>query len=228
MKICACLPLLHHPEKSLFEAAINDMRALCDEIIVMHDFRSSIDVGKFVSEELRITQQDPTFWHDYANRTTLLSRATRLGCECVMWLDDDELLGPSLTRERARNLCEEMIRGDYGQVIVQVRHMWNETHYRADGNFGTAKKTFFQLNPLMLKEPVFAWGPERKLHHFPNLDKPALEVQDYIVHFGLRTRSLREQNVLKYESADPECKFSCVPYNWLLDETGMELKPLIY
>lgn len=227
MKLCACLPLRYDPEKSMLRDAILSMRKLCDEVIVMHDFASSLPpVWLLASEDLRVTRQKDPSWNDWTNRLTLAARATRLGCDVIMWLDDDELPGITLTYDRCRELCQQMLDGNYGQVIVRVRHAWNDTQWRADGMFGQAKKTFFQVNPLMLKSPVFKWGPDKQLHHFPNLDLPALEVDDHIVHWGLRTPALREKNIAKYEAADSECKFSCVPYSWLRDTQNIELRPL--
>lgn len=226
MKLCGCLPLKYDPEKSLFDDCIRDLRAICDEIVVMHDWGSDNSIGRFVSEEIRVTQQEKPFWHDYANRITLAARAARLDCDFIVQLDDDELLGPSLTRERALEICRQVKEGNYSQARVSVRTVWNEKEWRADGIYEKQVKTFFQVNPLLLKNPSFQWGFDKQLHHFPNLDLPALKVEDYIYHFGLRTPSLRRKYVEKYERQDPECKFSAWPYAKHADEEGLILKPI--
>lgn len=228
MKLCACLPLNYDAEKSmLFSGALADMKRIADEVIVLHDYQSVRNMPNLnVSEELRIEHQDKPFWHDLANRMTLLTRAMRLGCDYVMQLDCDETLGPTLTRARALEICQAIKDGNYGQARVKVRTVWDDKHWRCDGIYENMVKTFFHVNPLMLKEPRFAWGPDKQLHHFPNLDLPALHVRDFIYHHGLRTPELRRKYVAKYEAADPDQKFSAWPYSKHADETGLKLLPL--
>jgi hypothetical protein len=227
------MPLKYDCEKSTLFDSLADLTNVCDEVVVLRDLGDrSLDMfpGTLkISEILHTIYQDRPSWNDWVNRVTLLVRAARLGCDFVMWLDDDERLGPDLTsRERIRNLCDTMARGNFGQVIVRVRHLWNETHWRCDDQFGQSFKTFLQPNPFVTRPDNinFKWGPEQALHHFPNLSDASYEVNDYIIHHGHKTRSLREKSVRKYAEHDPDNKHSCVRYDWLLDETGIQLKPI--
>ena len=224
-KIAALIPLRINPEKTKWSEASAAAERLCDSVIVLHDRQANDLQGFQCTEELRVEGGDGV-WNDWCNRATLLARAAKYGCRWVMWLDDDETPGPTLTRERVQQLCSEAEAGGYVQVSVRVRTVWNETHYRCDGLFGCQMKTFLQLNPFALKNPCFEFAPEYRLHHFPNLDGPKLYTYDHIVHWGMRTRQLRELNTAKYEQADPEKNFSGVAYNYLLNEDGIKLRPI--
>lgn len=227
MKIAACLPLKLDPEKSNLSESMKQMATVTDEIIVLLDHQpwvTGLNCVK-ITETLSLSGGDG-IWNDFALRSTLLARAAHYSCRWVMWLDDDETLGPFLTRVRIRELCAQAEESGSVCVMPRVRTAWNATHWRADGIFGDQRKPLLQLNPFMLKSATFEYGPEQRLHCYPIMAGPRLSVDDYLIHWGMRTQALREKNVSKYEAADPECEFSNVRYDYLLDETGIDLRPL--
>lgn len=227
LKIAGLLPLKVDPEKSKLQEMVKNLSDTCDEIIVLHDNPEGarpIVLGP-VTEHLKVEGLTQG-WDDFSNRATLLIRAAKYGCRWGMQLDDDETMGPTLTRERVHDICQKCEDDGYVQVVVKVRTAWNETRWRTDGVFGVMIKSFLVKNPYMLQHPEFEYGPDYALHHFPTLNGPKLVVDDYIIHWGLRSPSLRKKNVEKYQMADPENKLSGVQYDYLNDETGIILEPL--
>lgn len=226
MKIAACLPLKIDPEKSMLVGSLGDMRRVCDELIILwdNDYQTQ-NIGEF-TEVLRVWSKDGSTWNDWSNRCALLARAAKYGCRWVMNLDDDETLGPLLSRSRIHELCAQAEESGSVCVMPRVRTAWNATHWRADGIFGDQRKPLLQLNPFMLKSATFEYGPEQRLHCYPIMAGPRLSVDDYLIHWGMRTQALREKNVSKYEAADPEREFSNVRYDYLLDEASIDLRPL--
>lgn len=229
MKIAGLLPLKIDPEKSTLYDSAKDIIRVTDEFIILCDGPQpearNVLTGLRATEFITVEGGDGV-WNDFTNRLTLLARAAKYGCRWCAFIDDDEVLGPSLTRERVRQICTDADAAGQVVVSVSVRTAWNESQYRTDGLFGGQNKPLFQVNPLMLKAPVFFHTYDKLLHFFPRLEGPEGRVEDFLIHWGMRTRSLREKNVRKYQQADKEQKFSTVPYDYLLDETGMTLAPI--
>lgn len=221
MKICGLMPLRADPEKTMVDEAFADMKRVCDETIILHD--QGFCQGLDATEQLHIGKGDGV-WSDFSNRLVLLARAHKYGCRFAMWQDDDERLGPTLTKERVRELCESADGAGLTAVAVRVRTAWDDTHWRCDGIFGGQSKPLLQLNPFVRKKIDFDCAD--RLHCFPILSGRRMHAPDWIVHYGMRTRALREKNVAKYEAADPEQRFSTVPYRYLLDEDGIQLRRL--
>lgn len=223
IKISGLLPLKLDPEKDILHTVSRQLYDVCDEVIILHDNPDlslgppRTDIG--LAEEI-VIQDGKSYskWHDWSNRMALYARAAKYECQWAMLQDADETLGPTITRARVRGLCEQADANGQVAVIVRVRTAWSDTHWRTDGVFGNQSKPLLVKNPLMLKNPNFMWTPEKRLHGLPRLEGPVLWVDDFIVHHGMRTRSLREKNVAKYAAADSNNEFSSIPYDYLLNE----------
>jgi hypothetical protein len=229
MKIAALMPLRMDPEKSKFFDALACLESTCDEIIVLHDRPD--DLLSIPKSPIKLTEEviikgGSDVWNDWCLRTTLLARAAACDCRWVMWLDDDETLGASLTRERVHQLCDAADAASQVAVSCRVRTLWSETHYRIDGPLGLQTKSLLQLNPFMVQNATFEYHPSLRLHHFPLMTGPKSVCADYILHWGMRTPSLREKTIEKYSKADPEQKFVTDEYGSLMNETGIALEPL--
>lgn len=233
MKIAGLLPLRLDPEKDNLHTVSRQLERVCDEVIILHDNPSVLcgppRVDIRLSEEIVI--HDGSWdckWNDWANRLILLVRAGKHDYRWVLWLDADEELGKTFTREHVHEICEQADAQGHVAIMAKVKTAWTETHWRKDGIFSNQMKTLLQVNPLMLKNPNFEYSPERKLHGFPRLEGPKmfLPETDFLIHWGLRSRSLREKNVAKYKLADPNGEFTEVPYDYVLNDAGAMLEPL--
>lgn len=224
MRIAALMPLKIDEEKTRIAEAARQAREVADEFIILFD--KGQDVLPIKCTESIQVRGGNGIWDDFANRMALWARAAKYGCNYGLLLDDDETLGPSLTRERCVQICTEAAAS--GQVVVStsVRTAWNDTHWRTDGIFEGQNKPLFIANPLMGKNIALNHTYDQTLHFLPRLAGPEGRVPDYIVHWGLRTPNLRQKNVAKYLALDPTQKFSNVPYDYLLDERTITLEPL--
>jgi hypothetical protein len=228
MKVAALMPIKIDFGKSCISSAVSDAKGVSDDVILLWDnplaFNEGSDPG--ITENIMVRSIDES-WNDWVNRATLLARAAKYKCDWAMWLDDDEELGPSLTYARIHELCEDADAKGFVCVDVLVRTAWDELHWRCDGRWATQRKLFLQKNPLMLQNPNFESTPNHYLHHFPSLVGERLRpAGDYIIHFGLYTPELRRKNAEKYKRMDPTQQFSPIPYDYVLDETGLKLKKL--
>lgn len=221
MKICGLMPLRADPEKTMVDDAFADMKRVCDETIILHD--QSFCQGLEATEQLHVGKGDGV-WDDFSNRLVLLARARKYGCRWAMWLDDDERLGPTFTKERVRELCEAADGAGRPVIAAQVRTAWNDTHWRCDGIFANQSKPILQVNPFLGNRIEFE--STDRLHSYPTLKGLAAYPRDWIVHYGMRTRSLREKSVAKYHAQDPEQEYSAIRYDYVLDETGIQLRRL--
>lgn len=158
------------------------------------------------------------------NRHRLLTEAARLGARWVVCLDADERLDtaslPRL-RDEARN-------GDRtGRPIrlLQLVNLWNAPDlWRADGPCGPRwaprmfgiPATFTQRSPA-LHQP---WFP-------PELDDaPRAHMDAILYHLRMIDRRDREARYEKFRSIDPDNRHQAVGYAHLVDETGLDLKPV--
>jgi len=223
VKIGAILPLRLDPLKDMLPEVLEQLNDRCDHVFVLHD-RARTKLPWPVTEEVTIAGPGP--WNDWVNRLTLMARAIKYGCQFVVQNDSDEIVGPTLTRKRLVQLCEQSLAENIAEVIVNVRTAWTRTHWRTDGIYGQQVKSFILRNPFDVSPIDFEWGPDKRLHHFPNLKGTKLRVDDYIIHHGLCTPEMRERNVAKYSAADKDNAFSCVRYDYLLNEQGITLEPL--
>lgn len=227
MKIAGLIPHRPDPEKDMLAEVLDDLRSVCDEVIMLYDRTGFGSWRPDLTENMWIEGGDGV-WSDFLNRTCLLARAAKYDCRWVVWADSDERLGPTLTRARVLEICEQADKTGCPVVEARCRTAWNETQWRCDGLFKEQRKQYFQVNPFMVGKSIeFDRSPQARLHSFPTLKGPIMTVDDHIIHWGLRTRSLREKNVARYEAADPKQEFSPIPYNYLLDEKGLKLAPIV-
>lgn len=209
--------------------SFQQMRELCDVVIVLcdgcHVFDShwkKIADGVRIDETIEVANQ--LGWEDYANRMTLLVRAAAHSCDWVMWLDDDEVLHDV---ERVM-LLDQIRRAELsGNVAVRYdkREMWTDRHYRNDGVW-KKQKIVLQKNPMMEKSARWREWHLRRLHALPLQEGGVLDVTERILHYGMSTPELRAARVRKYRLADPGNKFQPEGYDYMLDETGIELVQL--
>jgi hypothetical protein len=228
MRIAGIMQLKYDPEKSMLGTSLQSLMNCCDEVFVLIDNPglNHPPMPPGLTETLSVKTHSANGWSDWGNKMALLARASKYGCRWAFHLDDDETIEPGMNFSNVHALCELADAQGATAVEFPVRTVWKEGLWRTDGIFGRQTKYVLQINALMLRSPTFEHTPEERLHAYTTVSGPKMPTLRIITHWGLRTRSLREKNVARYESEDPDQKFSHVPYRYLLDEAGMELQPL--
>lgn len=166
-------------------------------------------------------------WNDYGNRLVLLALATRKYCDWVLWLDDDELIEPAIQHEKLHQCLRSEIKAaqerDCIAVSFQRCDMWDKTHWRSDGVWGQKRKVVLQRNPLTGDFVHWRGSHTQRLHVLP------LQVGDIfgsplkIYHYGWNSIGKRLAARAKYARQDPNNVFQAQGYDYLVDESGIEL-----
>lgn len=209
--------------------AFQQMRELCDVVIVLCDGCHVFDAHwKKIAGGIRIDEtieiNNGLGWEDYANRMTLLTRAAAHKCDWVMWLDDDEVL-QKVTRQTILDQARDADWNGCVAVRYDKREMWTNHHYRNDGIW-KKQKIVIQKNPFMDRAAEWRDWHLKRLHAMPLQVGDIMDVQTRLLHYGMSTPELREARVRKYSSADPGNKFQPEGYDYMLDETNIELVSL--
>lgn len=227
MKIAALIPYKATPMRGIPPHRVLEAIApVVDRVIFFNDasFPERWQQGNNV-EVLCSLRMKPE-WHDYANRLALLARATAYECDWVLWVDDDWTF-PGITRER---LFEQISRADAEHrcgVNYSLREMWDEKHYRSDGIWKEKRRTVLQKNSLSYRGITWRESHLQPLHAMP---LPAswnmLETDCEVLHWGMCSPYLRKQRVDKHNKLDPDKKWQQMGYDYMIDETGIELTPI--
>lgn len=210
--------------------AFQQMRGLCDVVIVLCDSCHVFDAhwqkiagGIRIDETIEVNNQ--LGWEDYTNRMTLLTRAAAHHCDWVLWLDDDEVL-QGATRSKILEYIDLAEKLHRVAVRLEKREMWTDRHFRNDGIW-KKQKLVLQKNPMLQLETRWRDWHLRRLHALPLQEGEIMDVAgSRLLHYGMSTPELREARVRKYRLADPGNKFQPEGYDYMLDETGIELVQL--
>lgn len=228
MKTAALMPWRPAPmkSKSLAMACSNAVASVVDHVIILND-RTIPEKWQGINQQAEVISVfgGVDKWNDYGNRLTLLARAAALGCQWVVWCDDDWTF-PYLTKkallEQIRDATE---RGCIG-IQYRLREMWDSTHYRSDGMWNFKTKVAIQKNPLMDEMVHWRGNHLQPLHAMPLQVGDIMEADCDVLHWGMCTEELRKDRCEKHKKLDPENKYQEIGYDYMLDYQGIELTPL--
>lgn len=148
-------------------------------------------------------------------RARLLAAARDLGANWVLGVDPDERFEPAMAA-RIRDLTA----GPDRIWTFDLRELWSPTSWRSDGIW--AKKAVARLWPLHPElehrfQPLHSsWAPQDS-----GLPRKMAGIALY--HLKTIDARRREKRSALYAALDPERKFSGRGYDYLKDETGLEL-----
>ena len=161
---------------------------------------------------------------DGRNHRALTEAAWKYRADWLVGLDADERLERGF-RLRAR---EEIDRAEHdGQPAVWVwfRELWDAPdQFRVDGIWGQKRKAC-----LFRSDPAHRFD-DRRVHAIwaswppANGDYPQADLNIY--HLRMVDPEDRRQRVLRYRRIDPDNALQPIGYDYLLDEDGIDLKPL--
>jgi glycosyltransferase involved in cell wall biosynthesis len=164
-------------------------------------------------------------WDEPENHRLLVTTALPFGPDWLFAIDADERVERDF-RTRAEAEFDRADRENHGAYAVQIRETWDrEDQIRVDGWFGKKNKaTLFRARPDHLfdeKRVHCQWAP---LNDYPAANYPQADL--YVYHQRMLHRSDRELRKQRYEELDPNREYQSIGYDYLTDETGLELAPL--
>ena len=179
-----------------------------------------------VLEVIRLPRRTPHDWDDARNHRLLIEAARRHRPDWLLGLDADERLERDF-RARAEAVIERADVSDISAYSLRLREVWGSpTTIRVDGIWG--KKRTARLFRSM-EDHVF---DDRTLHpHWaplnarrPNGSFPRAN----LIIYHLRMLHLEDRIARRdrYKALDPDRRFQPIGYDYLTDETGIELKEI--
>ncbi len=205
MKIVAAFSKRYEPEYLVDE--LRENLAWCDDIICYDD-----------------STRDPkdTAWNEHERYTSLYKSAGSINADYVIMTAPDERWAPNFEEELKKQI--EIDGGNYF-YFTPILEMYTPTAYRVDGRWAELPQC-----------KIYPWreGQEfmdRPLH---NMGVPFHEREDErflaVNHYHLK--HIEEENIINrvrvFKDIDPNGDFSFDPtgYDYLIDQTGVELKEM--
>ena len=175
---------------------------------------------------LELLQKPPgTAWDERGNQVTLVRAGRRHGATWLFAVDADERIEPRLAEDLPRLLDEAEAR-QVEAFSLQLRELWNDRrHYRIDGIWkGKARFRLFRnrdhhtrFDPRPLHRH---WMP---LEIGANLAKVGAHLPHNLYHLRMISPEDRATRRQRYLQLDPDGRYQPQGYDYLVDETGMEL-----
>ncbi|HEY5937968.1 MAG TPA: glycosyltransferase family 2 protein [Kofleriaceae bacterium] len=163
-------------------------------------------------------------WDELGNKRALLERARGLGADWVLACDADERLERRFLVQ-LRTLTSQL---DGLRIAIWCRELWDRPDtYRVDGVWGSGNKLRTRLFPV---PPVISYDQTTALHGGwePDLARrlPRRTLDYNFYHLKMIRRADRIARRDFYTQLDPESKLQAIGYEYLADETGLELRTI--
>lgn len=164
-------------------------------------------------------------WNERANQITLIKAGRRHQADWFLCIDADERLEERFSSDIAQILVDAERRG-IEAFTFRFRELWNDRyHYRQDGIWG--KKARYRL---FRNDPRHSKFDPRPLHRFwipLEIVMRQATVGATLPHNIYHLRMVRPEDRLaryrRYTTLDPESRLQPEGYDYLVDETGIEL-----
>ena len=161
---------------------------------------------------------------DGRNHRALTEAAWNHGADWLLGIDADERLERDF-RARAEREIERADAEQQRALWVWFRELWGAPdRVRVDGIWGGKRKACLfradrghHFDERRVHANWASWPP-------PNGDYPQADLNIY--HLRMIDPEDRRQRVLRYRRIDPDNVWQEIGYDYLLDETGIDLKPL--
>lgn len=164
-------------------------------------------------------QHDDTVISDEVpRRIALLEAAREAGAEWVLAIDPDER-----HETRLRRLLPRLLDGDANAYSLAFREMYTPTKYRVDGVWGAKR----QVRLIRIADGIVTDQPHG-VYHMPWFDflpeKRLRRADANIYHLRMITADRRKARAALYEGVDPEHRMQSVGYDYLADDSGLQLQ----
>lgn len=179
-----------------------------------------------VLEVLRIVPRTPHRWNGVRHRRLLVDAAARHGADWVLALDADERVERTF-RERAERIIADAGPDGPMAYAVALRELWGgPDQYRVDGLWG--RKAMARLFRIRTDHDFGAgalhghWAPENSR----GPGGPFVRADLIVYHLKMMAAADRERRMRRYQALDPDRQWQKIGYDYLVDETGLELERL--
>ncbi|MCX5578133.1 glycosyltransferase family 2 protein [Kaistia terrae] len=164
-------------------------------------------------------------WSERGNHIALIKAARQHGAEWLLCVDADERLEQRFAGDIAQILDDADTKG-IEAYSLQLRELWNDrSHYRKDGIWGRkARYRLFRNDPRHTKfdpRPLHRyWMP---LDIVTRLASVGAHLPHNLYHLRMVRAEDRQARHQRYVTLDPDNRYQPQGYDYLVDETGMEL-----
>jgi glycosyltransferase involved in cell wall biosynthesis len=167
-------------------------------------------------------------WNERGNQMALIKSARAHGGDWVLAVDADERLEIRFATEAPGLMAEAEAKG-IEAYSLQVRELWDDrSHYREDGIWGgKARYRLFRNRPEHTKfdpRPLHRyWMP---LEIVSRIGSVGAHLDLNVYHLRMIRAADRQARYARYLALDPDGRFQPQGYGYLVDETGIELRPI--
>ena len=176
-------------------------------------------------ELIRLPARKPHCWDEPRNRRLLIEAATRHGAEWVLAQDADERIERDF-RNRAEALIAGTVESGIQAFALVFRELWDAPdQYRMDGVWDHKRQArLFRLRPD-------AQFDERALHgHWAPINSATprgfRQVDLCLYHLRMIDPTDRQARRERYLLLDPDRQFQAIGYDYLTDESGLQVAKL--
>jgi hypothetical protein len=168
-------------------------------------------------------------WNERENQMALIKAGRRWGASWFLCIDADERVERSFGQEVA-NLMAQADRRGIDAYSLQLCELWGDRrHYRSDGIWGTkARYRFFRNNVEHRRfdpRPLHrTWMP---LEIVASLDRRGTHADFNLYHLKMIMPRDRIARHARYKAIDPEERFQPHGYDYLIDETELQLSRVL-
>jgi glycosyltransferase involved in cell wall biosynthesis len=219
--------LTFHNEMRFLPDYFRNVAAQVDGIIALDDGSTDgsgdfVDGQASVIELIRLPARSPHVWDEPRNRRLLVQAAWEHAADWLLVVDADERLELGF-RPRASAEIERAEREGVLALRVHCCELWdNPETFRVDGIWGNKRPVrLFRMR----RDHEF---DDRPLHgHWAplnsQLDSDYRAADLLLYHLAMLTAEDRRARQEKYLSLDPRSEHQAIGYDYLTDETGLEL-----
>ena len=199
-----------------------------DGVIALDD-GSTDESGEFVAAQ-RLTEQLISVpsgaqgeLEDGLNQRTLIEAAHAHRADWLLGIDADERVERGF-RARAWAEFERADRDGASAFWVPWRELWGSpVSWRSDGIWGRKRKAC-----LFRSDPAHAFHTQRVHSVWAGAGDPGRWPQAdlRLYHLRMIDPAARLRRVQRYRRIDPDLRWQSIGYDYMLDDSGLELRPL--
>ena len=224
-----CVMCIRNESRNL-PGCIKHLYKYVDKFVIFDDDSTdnSVEILKRYSKVVKIIsekQKGNHYWGERHNREVVLRTAFEVSSTknpYVLCVDPDERFEIRFLKD-----LKNIIKNNYGSGInIHFRELWdNIKQYRCDGIWNLKNKTL--LFPLQEK---MTFNYENEYHipwHYRELND-IVNLDYNLYHLNMVKEKDRIKRKELYNKLDPNKKFQPIGYDYLTDETGIEIKKVCF